>query len=125
MDNGEPAGRVTALRWWGRAFGLGLVVVLSLLSACFGVAMLICALGQLRYHGERWGLLGVLFFGGPGLLVQMAFAALAVLCAIAMARSSTGRRRPVAVAVSIMLLLPAAVGLLANCVALLITLTCA
>jgi hypothetical protein len=48
----------------------GVFLFLNIMAALFSGGMLVWAIGELQSHGERWGLVGVMFFGGIGLLVE-------------------------------------------------------
>ena len=62
MSDATPAARLGH-----RVLGAILLAV-NVLALAFSALMLMWAVGQLGYEGERWGLIGVLILGGIGLI---------------------------------------------------------
>lgn len=56
-----------------------ILFVLNILAVLFSGCMLLWAIQELNYQGERWGLLGVLFLGSPAMLVEGVFLLLTIL----------------------------------------------
>ena len=86
-------------RLGARVFGAILISV-NILAAGFSAMMLMWAIQQLGYEGERWGLLGVLIFGGIGLCVEVLLLLPTIVLAI-VAKSLTRRFRVTALGVII------------------------
>ncbi len=54
---------------------VALLLCVDAAGCLFGAVVLAWAVSELSYSGERWGLLGVLFFGGAALLIMLLLAA--------------------------------------------------
>lgn len=72
---------------------LGTTILFSLngLALIFSGSMLWWTISQLSYQGERWGLIGVMLFGGTGLVVE----ALLLSLTIWLLREKLDKRYPV------------------------------